>query len=102
MASKLCQKWLKNGFLLKNLELSYSYGPFDFVQISIACSIFLKNVWRDFKQSRSALAMAAWESFKGIVTAKIDFLIGHFMLPLLMLTFEIFSLAIQYWKIKNG
>ena len=34
-----------------------------------------------------ALATAARKSFNGKFTAKIDFLIGHFMLPLLMLTF---------------
>ena len=35
----------------------------------------------------SALATVTRKSFNGKFTAKIDFPIGHFMLPLLMLTF---------------
>ena len=37
----------------------------------------------------SALATVAWERFNGKFTAKIDFPIGYFILPLLMLTLEI-------------
>ena len=36
-----------------------------------------------------ALATVARKSFNGKLTAKIDFSIGHFMLPLLMLTLEV-------------
>ena len=36
----------------------------------------------------SALAHGSIEEFYGKFTEKIDFLIGHFMLPLLMLTLE--------------
>ena len=37
----------------------------------------------------SALATVAWKNFNGKFTAKIDFLIGYFMLPLLMLKLEV-------------
>ena len=37
----------------------------------------------------SALATVARKSFNGKFTAKIDFPVGHFMLPLLMLTLEV-------------
>ena len=47
------------------------------------------NVWRDFRLPMSALATGAQKSFDGKFTAKIDFPIGHFMLPLLMLTLEV-------------
>ena len=50
---------------------------------------FVSNVWRDFRLPVSALAMVAWKSLKGKFTAKIDFPIGHFMLPLLMLTLKV-------------
>ena len=34
---------------------------------------FLRNVWRDFRLSMSALATVAGKSFHGKFTAKIDF-----------------------------
>ena len=37
----------------------------------------------------SALATVAGKSFNGKFTVKIDFPIGNFMLPLLMLTLEV-------------
>ena len=65
------------------------FGPYDFVQISLTygANIFLRNVWRDFRLLMSALAAVAQKSSDGKLTAKNDFPIGHFMLPLLMLTF---------------
>ena len=57
---------------------------------------FLWNVWRDFRLPMSAIATVARKSFNGKFTAKIDFPIGHFMLPLLMLTLEVQSLFIHY------
>ena len=54
------------------------------------------NVWRDFQLPMSALATVARKSFNVKFTAKIDFPIGHFMLPLLMLTLEVKSLSIHY------
>ena len=45
---------------------------------------FLKNVWRDFR-----LATVARKSFNDKFTAKIDFPIEHFMLPLQMLTLKV-------------
>ena len=50
---------------------------------------FLRNVWRDFRLPMSALATVAGKSFNGKFTAKIDFPIGYFMLPLLMPTAEV-------------
>ena len=47
---------------------------------------FLRNVWRNLRLPMSALAAAARKSFNSKFTAKIDFPIGHFILPLLMLT----------------
>ena len=41
-----------------------------------------------------ALAMVARKSFNGKFTAKINFRIGYFMLPLLMLALKVWSLSI--------
>ena len=38
----------------------------------------LRNVWRDFRLSMSALAMVAGKSFNGKFTAKTDFPSGYF------------------------
>ena len=46
----------------------------------------------------SALATAAGKSFNGKFTAKFDFPIGHFILPLLMLTSEVKSLHTLFDK----
>ena len=43
-----------------------------------------------------ALATVAGKNFHGTFTAKIDFPIGYFMLPLMMLTLEVYSLFIHY------
>ena len=43
---------------------------------------FLRNVWRDFRLSMSALAMVAGKSFNSKFTAKIDFSIMYFILPI--------------------
>ena len=48
----------------------------------------------DFRLPKSVLATVAQKSFNGKFPAKIDFPIGHFMLPLLMLTLEVKSLSI--------
>ena len=51
------------------------------------------NVWRDFRLPMSALAtVLVRKSFNGKFTAKIDFPIGYFILPLLMLTLEVWNL----------
>ena len=50
---------------------------------------FLRNVWRDFRLPMSALTMVTRKTFNGKFTAKIDFPIGHFMLPLLILTLDV-------------
>ena len=51
--------------------------------------VFKCILWRDFRVPMAALATVARKSFHGKFTAQIDFLIGHFMLPLLMLTLEV-------------
>ena len=57
---------------------------------------FVRNVWRDFRLLMSALPTVAGNSFNGKFTAKIDFSIGYFILPLLMLTMEVWSRSIHY------
>ena len=47
------------------------------------------NVWRDFELAVLVFAMVAGKSFKGKFTAKIDFPIGYFRLPEMMLTLEV-------------
>ena len=56
----------------------------------------LKGCMNGFKFPMSALAMVEQKSFNGKFTAKIDFPIGYFILPLLMLTLEVQSLSIHY------
>ena len=51
--------------------------------------IRINNVWRDLRLSVIAFATVARKSFKGKFTAKIDFPIGYFRLPLLTLTLEV-------------
>ena len=50
---------------------------------------FLKECMEDFRLPMSALATVARKSFNGKFTAKNDFPIGYFMLPLLTLTLEV-------------
>ena len=58
--------------------------------------LFFRNAWRDFRLPMSALAAVVRKSFNRKITWKLDFLIGNFMLPVLMLTLEIVSLSIHY------
>ena len=44
----------------------------------------------------SALATVPGKRCKGKFTPKIDFLIGYFMLPLLILTLKVLSLSMHY------
>ena len=53
----------------------------------------MRERMRDVRLPMSALATVAQKSFNGKFTAKIDFPIRHFMLPLLMLTLEVLSLS---------
>ena len=57
---------------------------------------FVRNVWGDFRLPVSALATVARKIFNDKVTAKIDFSIGHFMLPLPMLTLKVLSFSTHY------
>ena len=74
------------------------FGPYDFVQIPQACGthIVLKNVWRDFRFSMSALATVKQNSFKGKFTAEINFPDRVFMLSLLMQALKVKSVFIHY------
>ena len=116
MASTVCQKVLKKiknvfvclffclflffcflfcfCFFCQKAQHFVKFGPYDFVQISLTCGTniltsFVRNVWRDLRLPMSALATVARKSFNGKFTAKIDFQIGHFMLPSLMLTLKV-------------
>ena len=85
-------------FCVKKLKISCSLNHTSFFPnfTDIWNKHFLRNVWRDFRLSTSALATVPWKSFNGIFSAKIDFPIGHFILPLLMLTLKVESLSIHY------
>ena len=77
-------------FFVKKVKFSWSLDHI------IICSNFTSmwskylsnNVWRDFRLPLSAFAMVAGESFNGKFTVKIDFPIGYFIFPLLLLTLE--------------
>ena len=95
MASTLCKTMgLKElCFLFKSSNFVH-FVPYDLVQISPACSpkYVSNNVGRDFRFPVIAFATVARKTkfcFKGKFTAKIDFLIGDFRLPLLTLTLEV-------------
>ena len=100
MASALCQKWsLKTWFFVKKLKILCSLDHTIFVQISPACGpntyqIIYGEIF-DF-HAMLALATVAGKSFNGKFTATIDFPLGYFTLPLLMLTLVVGSLSIQY------
>ena len=68
-----------------------------FCSISLAygTNIFLRNVWRDFRFPMSAIATVE-RVFMANLLQKLIFPIGHFMLPLLMLTLEAKGLSIHY------
>ena len=71
-----------------------------FVQITLAyvqtIFFFLRNVWRDLRLPSSTLATVARKKFNGKFTTKIDFPIGYFILPLLMLTSSVHTLFDKY------
>ena len=79
MASTLRQKWFL--FFVKKAQNFVHFRPYELVQILPACGPNThQNVWRDFRLPVSAFATVARKSFKGNFTAKIDFLIGYFLL----------------------
>ena len=63
---------------------------------SMWCKHFFKECMERPQTLMSALATVARKSFDGTFTTKIDFPIGHFMLPLLMLTSKIKDLSLHY------
>ena len=69
-------------WILKKLDVLLKSSEFHVVSLAYD----IRNIWRDFRLPMSALATVARKSFSDKFTAKIDFPIGHFMLPLLMLT----------------
>ena len=67
------------------------------ITIVIISVIIITNiVGRDFRLSVLAFATVARKSFKGKFTAKIDFPIGYFRLPLLTLTLEVYNFCKHY------
>ena len=80
---------LKKRFFVKAQNF-VQFGPYDFVHIllTLGTNIF-KECMERLLLPMSALATVARKSFNGKFTAKIDFPIEHFMLPLLMLTLEV-------------
>ena len=91
----ICQKcFLKTCFLSKSSTFC-TFRTHDLLQILSAESPNT-YVWRDFRLPVSVFTTVARMSFNGKFTAKIDFLIGHFMLQLLTLTLEVKSLSAHY------
>ena len=84
--NSLSKMVIKNPAFVKKLQI---YCCLDHTILSFSLAYGTNNVWRDFRLPMSALATVARKSFNGKFTAKIDFPIGHFMLPLLMLTLEV-------------
>ena len=80
MAPTLCQKWFYKTRFFLSCSLDHTI-LFKFPSIWYKHS--LRNVWRNFRLPMSALATVA-EKF----TPKIDFPIGYFILPLLILDIE--------------
>ena len=91
MASTFCQKIvLKELDFLSKTSNFVHFGLYDLIQISPECSQNTYQImWRDFRLLVLAFATVARKSLKGKFTAKIDFLIGYFRLPLLTLTSEV-------------
>ena len=91
MASTLCQKWLKNKrIFVKHFKIPCSLDHtilFKFHWHELIT--FFKECMKRFKTFNVSIATVAGRSFNGRFTAKIDDPIGHFMLPLLMLTLEV-------------
>ena len=57
--------------------------------MSSACGpIRILKIWRDFRLAVSEFAAVVRKNFNVKLTAKIDFPIAHFTLPLLILTLE--------------
>ena len=90
MASTLFEK-KKKRFVLSESSKFRVVGTTQF------CSNFTRmwskyisnNAWRDFRLPMSALITVAGKSFYGKFNAKIDFPLGYFIEPLLMLTLEV-------------
>ena len=89
-AKALSKMVLKNRTFVKkvkNLYISEHMILFKFCQHVV--QILSNNVWRDFSLAVSAFAKVALKSSNCKFTAKIRFPIGHFMLPLPMLTLKV-------------
>ena len=89
------QRFVKNDFkqlvfFCQKAQNFVQFGPHDLVQISPACGTNTYQICMErlYRLAVSAFATVARNSFNGN-TAKIDFLIGHCILPLLTLTSEV-------------
>ena len=94
MTSTLCQKGYKKRLFFVFLPKSSKFRVVWPIRFCSNLTImwykpFLRNVLRDFSLPIAILATVVRKNFDGKFTAKIDFMIGHFMLPLLMLTLEV-------------
>ena len=87
MGLMLCQSGLKKqGFRQKSQKFEH-FGPYDSVHISLSMwsKYVSNNVWRDYRLPVSTFVTVARKIFIGKFTSKIDFPIGHYMLPFLTL-----------------
>ena len=85
MASRFCYNWfLKISVFCQKSQNLVHFRPQDLVQkISAAYGprTYLIMIGRDFRLPVSAFARVARKCFNGKYTAKLDFPIGHFILP---------------------
>ena len=102
MASTLCQKWFKKPVSCQKAQ-NFVYIVWtllvcsNFTSMRYKHQTYLNKCMERLKLPMSALTPGARKSFNGKFTVKIDFPIGNFMLPLLMLTLKVLSLSIHYF-----
>ena len=84
MASTLSQKWFKKP-MSKSSKFRVVWTNF----ASMWYRHFVKEYMEDFRITMSVLVTVAGKIFDGKFPTKIDFPIGYFMLPFLMLTLEV-------------
>ena len=92
---------LKINILALNICFSYRNDFQNFIPILFkfhqhVIQIRIKYYMEKLETLLSALAMLAQMSFDLKVSSKIDFPIGHFMLPFLMLTLDVLCFSIHY------
>ena len=80
----LSKMFFKNPVCCQKAQNFVEFGSYNFAQISPGGgrNILYGSLWRDFRLPTSALATVAQKVSNGKFTAKIDFPIGYFILPL--------------------